>query len=121
MQNFDKTLTTAQFNAYYTPKQAELSGYDVSYNNQLSDVKQELAPAIVNLRDANNTIKLTDDNISNFNKTKNALENNLVTTVNQRNDYQGRANSGSWLTRPLNRIRFTPIVNQLNNQIIFYY
>lgn len=118
MQNFDKTLTTAQFNAYYTPKQAELSGYDVSYNNQLSDVKQELAPAIVNLRDANNTIKLTDDNISNFNKTKNALENNLVTTVNQRNDYQGRANSGSWLTRPLNRIRFTPIVSALNNKII---
>jgi hypothetical protein len=117
MQNFDKTLTTPQFNAYYQPKQTELSGYDVSYNKQLSGVKQELAPAIVNLNDANNKIKSNDKIISDFEQTKNALENNQRATVNLRNDYDRRANSGSWFTRPFNRARYKPIVGALNNQI----
>jgi chromosome segregation ATPase len=117
MQNFDKTLTTAQFNTIYTPTQNELSGKNAAYNAELSGVKQEQPPVIVNLSDANNTINLTDNKISNLNQTKNALENNLVTSVNQRNDYQSRANSGKFFARLLNRIRFTPIVNQLNNQI----
>jgi len=117
MQNFDKTMTTAQFNAYYTPKKTELSGYDTAYNAELNTVNQRRPPVVMNVNNSSNEIKAAGANISNLNQRKTGLENIRGATENVRNDYQRRANSGNWFTRPINRARYNPIVSRLNNQI----
>jgi len=117
MPDFDKTMTTAQFNVYYPTKQNELSGYDTAYNKEITTVIQQKTPVIVNINDTNNKINLTNNNINNLNQQKNALVNNRVATENRRNDYQRRANSGNFFTRRFYRARYNPLVNQLNGQI----
>jgi hypothetical protein len=73
MTDFDKTMTTAQFYAYYPPKETELSGYDTKYNAELDNVKQRQPPVVMNVNKSTNEIKATVDSYNRLNQQKGDL------------------------------------------------
>ena len=107
MQNFDKTMTTAQFNAYYTPKKAELSGYDAAYNAELDNVKQRQPPVVMNVNNSTNEIQSTNNNIKSQLGNRNQI-------LRQRDTYLRLANSGNFFTRNFYRKIYGPAVNKMN-------
>ena len=117
MQNFDKTMTTAQFNAYYTPKKAELSRYDTAYNAELDNVKQREPPVVMNVNKNTNEIKSADNNINSLNQQKGNLEQARTRAEQQRNYAARKANSGSWFTRMWNKRLFGPQVGRFQNEV----
>ena len=117
MTDFDKTMTTAQFNAYYTPKKAELSGYDTKYNAELDNVKQREPPVVVNINKSTNEIKAADNNINSLNQQKGNLEQARGRAEQQRNAAASKANSGNWFTRKLYQRIFGPLVSRFQNEV----
>jgi DNA repair exonuclease SbcCD ATPase subunit len=117
MTDFDKTMTTAQFNAYYTPKKAELSGYDTKYNAELDNVKQREPPVVMNINKSTNEIKAADNNINSLNQQKGNLEQARGRAEQQRNAAASKANSGNWFTRGLYQRIFGPLVSRFQNEV----
>jgi chromosome segregation ATPase len=117
MSEFDKTLTTAQFNAYYTPKKAELSGYDAKYNAELNNVKQKEPPVVMNINKRTNELNAAKNNINNLNRQKSSLEQARGRAEQQRNTAASRANSGNFFTRMFNKRTFGPLVSRFQNEV----
>jgi chromosome segregation ATPase len=117
MQNFDKTMTTAQFNAYYTPKKAELSGYDATYNADLNNVKQQQPPVVMKVNETTTEIKAAGNNINILNQQKGGLEQARGRAQQQLNIASSKANSGNWFTRGFYRKIFGPLVGRFQNEV----
>jgi chromosome segregation ATPase len=117
MTDFDKTMTTAQFNAYYPPKKAELSGYDTKYNAELDNVKQREPSVVMNINKSTNEIKAADNNINSLNQQKGNLEQARGRAEQQRNAAASKANSGNWFTRKLYQRIFGPLVSRFQNEV----
>ena len=117
MPEFDKTMTTAQFNAYYTPKKAELSGYDAAYNAELDNVKQKQPSIDMKLNDNTNELNAANNNINNLNQQKSSLEQARGRAEQQRDNAASRANSGNFFTRMINKRIFGPLVGRFQNEV----
>jgi chromosome segregation ATPase len=117
MQNFDKTMTTAQFNAYYPPKETELSGYDTKYNAELNTVNQKQPPVVMNVNKRTNELNAANNNIKFLNQQKSSLEQARGRAEQQRNNAASRANSGNFFTRIFNKRTFGPLVSRFQNEV----
>ena len=117
MTDFDKTMTTAQFYAYYPPKETELSGYDTKYNAELDNVKQRQPPVVMNVNKSTNEIKATVNSINRLNQQKGELERARTRAEQKRNEAARRANSGNFFTRMLYQRTFGPLVGRFQNEV----
>ena len=117
MTDFDKTMTTAQFYAYYPPKETELSGYDTKYNAELDNVKQRQPPVVMNVNKSTNEIKATVNSFNRLNQQKGYLERARTRAEQGRNEAARRANSGNFFTRGFYKKIFGPLVGRFQNEV----
>jgi len=108
MQNFDKTLTTGQFNANYPSSQQNLAERSTKVGAELNDIKQQEVSVNIQLQNARNNIQSTNRNINTLQGERNKI-------ITLRDNYARLANSGKWYNRFIYQRTYGPAVGKMND------
>jgi DNA repair exonuclease SbcCD ATPase subunit len=110
MQEFDTSMTNAQFDTYYSDRNPKLLKFADDYKTELGTLTSQIAPIKVDIQVKNSKLQEAQAEVDSLQRQKSQYE--IL-----RNQYQRIANSGNFFTRGWLRAMYTPRVNQMDGII----